>query len=337
MAVTDVMLRFQGQTSDTTSKKRSYSSVYRVIVDDPLDGQTVVENAPGIPFYGAFYIAGNTVDPLAVCKTKRAARVEGTRLVWDVEVQYETPDGQDNKDDAKNRDDDGKPSDNPLDWRDRWEWVGVKYTKPLEKATLAENLIPKVRQMGVVGPPVNAAGTVFDPPAEMDDSRALLRITKFMKTFPSKLASEYRDAVNSDTVRIKKPALDIMIEPYTAKLEPISGALQWWVRADGVQVPYCEVHFEIVMRGTWRFNMLNRGYFRLLFPGAKDANGRELSPTDIIDGRVAQEAIRNQDGSFSDVPAMLDFDGQPLPKTSQEPRYIPYIGYPELPFAKLKL
>jgi hypothetical protein len=333
MSVTEVNPHYLGQSSNNNAKKRTYNGTYLVHVDNPEDGQTLVENDYRIPYYGKPFQFGNASDPLAFCTDKRASRVSGTRLMWEVEVTWETKD-QENDD---NNDDDGNPSDNPFDWRDKWSWGGAKFTGPLEKAILQSEEMPKIREKGKDGPPVNAAGDIFDPPEERDFSRGVLRITKFLENFPSSIDDEYQDAINSDTFTIRKPGLVRRFEPYTVKMEPLSGSLNYHKAQNGVEIAYVQVEYELVFRKDgWRFKVLNRGFNRRQQAGDQNDNGVTISSADQIANRARRAVIKDDDDHPPKVPVPLDWDGQPL-ASGKDPIFIVYSGYKELPFGKLRL
>lgn len=339
MAVTSVTPLYAGQASDSTPQKRTYSGVYQVQVSSASDGQTLVENYYLIPVYGSFFQFGNAVDPLAVLVNKSSARAENTRLMWLVTCRWETQDQEQDKD---QKDDDGEPSDNPFDWRDQWEFVGSKMPIPLSFATMRTPGV-RVRPVGSGGPPVNAAGVVFDPPAERDFTNGILRITKFRSAFPAAQYRKYKDAINRDTFRIRKPGLDLMMLPFTAKLEPIQGSLQYHQPRDGAEIRYVKLVYEIALNELgWRFQLLNSGYDRRQDEGDKDDNGRTLSASDFpAPGQAgipkARKApIKDMDANETRVPILLDLEGQPQ-RPGDEPIYLEYSGYAELPFAPLRL
>lgn len=334
MSVSSVRLLHVGQSGDWTAQKRTYKGRYLVKTTHATDGQNVVLSDPRLPFYGSFFNFNGAVDPLAICTAKNASRNEQTLTVWYVDATWETQDRQDPND--QKQDDNGKPSDDPEKWRDKWEWVGAKFTGPLDDAICVSDAIPLIRPRGSAGPPVNAAGDVFDPPEQKDISRVGLRITTTRRVFPTAQALQYRDAINKDAFFIRKPGLSLRVLPFQAKLEPINGVGLWYRRPDGREIPYAQIVYEISLRDEgWRFPILNRGFNRRQLDSDEDDNGNIISPHDV--GKKANRTkIKNSDGEDTNTVCLLDFDGQPLNK-DQQPTKILYAGYPELRFAPLKI
>lgn len=334
MAVTSVSLLHTGQSSESALKQRSYTSVYQVQVSSATDSPTLVENDFRIPFLGAFYAS----DPFAICVSRTATRVESTRLVWTVAVRYET---QDREDDDK-KDDNGEESDDPFDWRDKWEFTASRETVPVEQARMLTEGV-EVWPFGTYRKPCNAAGDVFDPPLEKPSTIRVLRITKILRAYPT-WADKYEDSINNDTFTIRKPGLILKVLPFTAKLEPINASLDYHQPRQGQEIAFVRAIIELtIKKDNWHFFPLNHGFNRRQIYRDVTDNGNTLvriapgAGEELLDPKKAPTtAIKDRDGQEVRVPVLLDKQGQPL-AIGQEPIHFRCAGYEEYPFAPLRL
>lgn len=71
---------------------RTYTIVFRVESDDPLDGPSTVRATPGLPLVGAPWAWDNDFDPWAFCSPAHTIEqsLEG-ELYWDVTLTFATP------------------------------------------------------------------------------------------------------------------------------------------------------------------------------------------------------------------------------------------------------
>src|SRR3990167_6284231 len=95
MAIVDVDEIWNGRTGvDETGGKDGegfiarYERVWRVIVDDQLDGPQKVMRASGIPKLTDPYRAKKSLDLGSLCHRIGARRESGTRLMWIVSASY---------------------------------------------------------------------------------------------------------------------------------------------------------------------------------------------------------------------------------------------------------
>jgi hypothetical protein len=340
MAVSEVTKMFVGQTGNRTAKERSYEAAWMVVVTDPKDGPKIVTDAVkewlGKPWTGF----SNDVDSTARCESLTPSRVPDTRLVWLVKGTWKTEDPGDN-----NSGDGGGIEFDPTKWRDEVEVGSAKVTVPVDKATILTDL-PKIRRpKNSVGPVVNAAGDVFDPPIEKEESHQIIRITKYEGGFPSSLAATYDNAINADGFTISKPGLQMDIKRYTAKMEPITGSLNWHEWKDGKQFMYWKNVYELhIKRAGWRVEVVNRGRNRRAGPGDPNGQADDDSAKFISPGEIAQKkkfrpplAKIKDDDDFPVGNVLLDLDGNPLQYYEKDATYIMYGLYFEVPFNLLNL
>lgn len=329
-----VNLLFSGLSASVTPKKRSYVETYQVLLDAPSTAG-VVADLSGLPFFGKQYPG----YPSATCTERSASPEDDTRLKWIVNVTYETQDSEQNE---NQKTEEGELSDNPFDWRDRWEWIPQKYTVTSEDAICNTDGM-KVRPKGKSGPAVNAAGDVFDPGIEKDVALRVLRVTKVEKSYPS-WVENYENAINSDSFSIRKIGLFLNVKPFTAKMEPVQASLKYHQPKDGVEISYVEVVIEIVIKfDGWRAKVQNRGLNRRQIYLDKTDNGQTIVKANPGANQVLLDPtkkpvtpILDTDKNIIGQPALLDLNGQPLPWDA-EPLYIEYLIYPELPFANLNI
>lgn len=166
----------------------------------------------------------------------------------------------------------------------------------------------KVLEQDVDGNPVtNTAGIKFDPPLEVDWSRPLLRITKYISStnfaFWAQKAEEYQDAINSDTF--------LYWAARKVKITNLSiGEL------DDVQGTFChplslELQFN---RDGWRPKVPNMSR-------KVKVNGQpNLPPVYLVDAETRVPTVD---------PVFITMDGTAFSPT---PTYVEVKAYKELPF-----
>lgn len=345
MGVLSVNVRIPGRTVAQTKDKTTYAATYRAKLDSASTSDFEILSDYRIPFYGKPYDG----DPRAVCKAKNLSRLSDSTLFCDIDVAWETPDKpDDNEDDKPKADDNGNPTDNPFDWRDKVQWIGAKFTKPAEDAIVRTDKISRFRPLNGRGKPINAAGDVYDPPIEIDDSRGILRITKYLQEFPGDVERDYRDAVNSDEVAIIKKGFNRIFERFTLKMEPLQGQLLYHRQANGREIAYWETVYELAVNwGGWRFNINNVGINESQWDGDTDDAGNALALDSsgrlvyrdfdkIYTGPFAKR-MKDPDGRPITVPQPLDFNGRPLAKNQPITTILYSLYTNERPFAPLNL
>lgn len=162
---------------------RTYTSHYRVISGHEAAPQAV-SNPGGLPNFGSSYSWYGNVDLWAFCKGAKVQpqpveiKYNGQRaLQWDITVTHSSrPDG--------NSTDSGTARDNPLD------------DKPVISGSFTSNRVPRFRDKdgNVIE---NAAGQVYNPPVEVDDSYDSIRIAYNHATISLSQRAQARGCVNS--------------------------------------------------------------------------------------------------------------------------------------------
>jgi hypothetical protein len=151
----------------------------------------------------------------------------------------------------------------------------------------------------------NSAGQRFDPPLMIDDSRPIVRITRNELYFDPALAIRYQDTINSDRF--------FGAEPRTAKLNIGPVVYQY---QNGIQ--FWRVTYTIEFRfDNWKLKVLDEGYME------KDTDHPpDLKPI-IVQGEK--------------VPSPYPLDGDGHKGDPQDPQYLEFKVYREVPFAPLGL
>jgi hypothetical protein len=336
-AVGTASIVWAGQTGkEDETGNFEYVIVRAVTVSDPLDGPKVVLNAPGVQSISAsYYVSPAESDPLALLREKTPARdqAEKTRLRWFVTERYST------KSDAEQdqqKDIDGNNTDDPEEWRDELEVSFYKKNRPVEKATI-QTAIPPYRAIGSVGPVVNSAMTVFDPPLEWGQDIMVVRITRRRSDYPG-VDWARMTSVNDDFFVIDKPkqGLVLPVQKYQAMMPPVVGSLTYINDKTGKPQPYWKLTFEVHLDFIfgWREDILDRGKHARA-AGSDDDNGRggKYSESEIIAGIPTVRRMRDNTGTPITEPVLLDGKGQPL-HPSQQPVYLTYSIIPEMPFGE---
>lgn len=164
MTITSVNLVWTGDTFDDDSDGgRGYQSLYRVISDDPLESIQAVRLA--VPGPRAPY----PTDPRAYVRSRSGRRVDESRLVWEVTVDYAFEVNE--------------PPNSPLDEPVKYRWTAGQYTRAVVKDRDGDAI-------------VNSAGDYFDPPPEIEDVRWSVNVQVNVDVVPANILM-LQGAVNS--------------------------------------------------------------------------------------------------------------------------------------------
>lgn len=148
----------------------TYTRVFQVITDNPLDGPLSAMSAIGIR-RGDVYFNGQELDPNAFATDIRAdpAGDADDARQWVVTVDYgPLPPRQDN----------------PLDEPPEVEWGFAQFEEVCDQDVFGVAIL-------------NSAGDYFDPPVVRDDSRTVLTVTRNEADFSARLAADHRDRINA--------------------------------------------------------------------------------------------------------------------------------------------
>lgn len=166
-------------------------------------------------------------------------------------------------------------------------------------------------------PICSSAGEIFDPAVEVDDSRPVLTVIRNEPVIPAVNAFEYQDAVNSDTW--------FGVPPGYAKVDNISAEPKVGTVATAATrytINYFEVTYDIHFnRRGWQKRILDQGLW-------------ELTVND--QGEKERVLIKDPEtGNPIPKPVPLNGQGFVLVPGFENPVYLPFKVYRELPFAGL--
>lgn len=277
--------------------KHTFTRTFLVETNSYADGSLVVTAASGIPLLFSTYATANESHPYARCRNLRARRIQPNSLFWEVVARYETPDqasgigaggagGSPGAGGATRRED---PSefDNPLLELPDIAFNDVESTKPITRILNTDT--------GEYNAPRSSAGEVFDPPAERDDGRLVLTISRneALSNVHPNLGELYRHAVSTD-VFWGRPA-------GTARVKSILAQRQTKQLPTGTTFAFLRVTYVIEFKADWDVYLLDYGTYQV----ARRGTGENY--------RVVQEAFTTADGQ--PVKKMLDGRGRALPAT----------------------
>jgi len=173
MSIESVDEIWNGQTwSDERDGSREYQRVYRVISNDPQESPVTVRANGSIPTLWS----AHPNDAAAICTGRTARRIDASRLVWEVTVDYAwAPTDAEDEPDPLNRD--------PL-----IRWTSQLVSKPIIKDIDGDAV-------------VNSAGDYFDPPPEAEFPRWNVNIQWNATEVPSAIL-QYPGMVNSSGITI---------------------------------------------------------------------------------------------------------------------------------------
>ena len=115
MSVSSVRVRRLLAGSKSTGEPNKYTVVYLVTTTSSSDGSQVVLDSPLVPQEGLQYNVGNDYDPYATAQERKLKQRSGTE--WELTVMYGPRDNDQKNDKKPDVDEDGNPTDNPLEER----------------------------------------------------------------------------------------------------------------------------------------------------------------------------------------------------------------------------
>lgn len=266
-------------------------------------------------------------------------RIDGALEQWLVTLTYTVPDPEDEE-----QDEDGNPTDNPLDFRMRHEWANIPY-EVAAKHCWNYTAIPVAgtssynRPQDTPGPCTNSAGVPFDPPPTKTEHIRVWRVTAYLQDYDLGLLEQV-DKINTAPMKFHND----LITKYNFEQVP---GLTYFPTASvkladvgatfRVQnnVKYWEYTLEWHIRfwGTltgqprgWLEPMLDRGFARRA--GAGDPDGRggsDISSGDLEEAMARVTPIRDLDGSR--VPEIILLDGAGQPATGDDEKNGVYLYY----------
>lgn len=337
MAVTSVKILHNGWTgSASASSGIEFNVVYQVEVSDKNDGPLVVLQDDELPSIGQIYEVGNDFDPFAFVKSLSPSPMG--EKIWQVVVNYgpAIPEGEGSSNGVSTEglDEEGKPTDDPLEIAARISVSSVLAKRAAQhgayfgrvEENLDGNYILNADGFGGGKPPVpvngkttpdgkggiedktpitNSVFTPYDPPPEIDYTRTRITISMNLKLPPFDW-KRYVNSINDtniwfqdafgDTVAIaQKFCAKVMGVSYQERI--LNGETFWAT----------EVDILVDDLFTWRLDILDRGYCDTTNEGVSegatkknivDKNGLPLAEPVLLNGQGAQLDIEKDSAVY---------------------------------------
>jgi hypothetical protein len=314
MAVLSHALHGDGVTSTFRRKEGpEYTAHYQVITDDHLDEADVVRDyvLANIADFGDVYSYGNGSDTKAVLQSITPTRDANGWYSWKVALQYSP---QSATKPEENEDENGDPTEDPLQFRRQIQIDRVEITKPVEKAwylggySAQRDLAIGVNNQSV---PINSAYVPFSPGLERPSS--LYQVTVTWNVANVIVHGKPNDVLNAAQMQIPLyfGLQWLNIAPLTCKMN---------VRRLTAKVTNGVYHWE-ESRGflydpdTWVQEICDRGMDAAVEQGAPDGRGGYVQADDVHWDREGVPPLRrltDADGVPISEPVLFDGNGQPL-------------------------
>lgn len=340
---------------DSDGKIR-YTVYYHVEMSSAGDGPQqvlVYLESHGI-MWGISYDFANDSDIGTFCDGITVRRIANSTTRWEATVTYGPP--------TKKQDDDGNPSDAPEDWR--WD-IDCGYACWQEPVWRAFNItaFPHPLQMGfgsfvraanTLGPVVNSANVVLDPPLMKDVYDWVMRITTYSLWYSTDVASAYMGTINNAKCQLS-PYMQAVHRMYPREFDTHTlkccdagaKARVYTLKQSGAQIriPYWEWNWEFRERPSgWNEEVLDRGITALpkVDMPAGEHERSDNYPDELEPGDGAHMPVL--DSNERRVPELVLFDGKGYPLRPVDPRwqsgyyfewlkdYALAFAYPNIPF-----
>jgi hypothetical protein len=261
MAVTLVEEITKRSGNDDDRAQRQYTRKFLVYVNDVDTSINAVLNAIGIPTLYETY----PTDFGSLCRSRSAE--EYSHLVWEVTCKYST----------QTLDETNQGTENPIDRVPEVDWDAITWQKPLVKDINGRHVRNSAKKpiLGV----------------DIDDSRPVLRISRFESDYDEERILAYKDAVNSDTFLGGLPGT-WKFKSIKAKRHYEAGEL------------FYKTSYELEYREEgWQPSVLDQGYTYL------DSTGKEVAFLTKQGTPVQSPSLLNgAGGSLAKSKGTLDVD-----------------------------
>lgn len=289
-------------------------------------------------------------DPFSYCDSIAPVRRDRSQTVWDVTLQYSTPTaGDDEREQREWRDRHGNPTRDPFAWIGSCEASTDYIQVPVWRAWNVDALPIGLghgsydRAAETLGPVVNSAGVVLDPPLIHEVGEHVMQIAKNVSYWSQDYEDDNGNHING-TPLILNPLLasdfELAVgihEKYTIKCSSVRGSYAR-VQVDETMIPYWKVVVELRFRRRlsatypldgWLESVLDRGHSRGATEGDPDGRGGEWTGTEETHpaGVGHTSVIRGPSGHPTDEPVLLDGKGQPLDPASTDAKSGVYIRW----------
>ena len=215
MTVVSVVPKYAGLSGKgSLDGVREYTKVYTVTTDSPSDGVMAVGNALGIPRKWEVYYWSGEVDAGALCWDVSPRPDPDNQLIWEVTCQYSTD--MRGGEGGPLAGDPARDVDNPLLIPPEVTWDSWSEMKVVHKDRNGVSIL-------------NSAGLPFDPPLQRRYTGHQVTVVRNEAAFPTLLAQQYEDTVNSDAFYGWAPE-QARLESLTANSQYTHNLPYWTVR-----------------------------------------------------------------------------------------------------------
>jgi hypothetical protein len=336
--------------TSTAGGRREWSAPYLLTSDNPRDdGQTCVDfmDTIGRGLSDTFRYADRE-DSTVWCKKVTPTRIPNSVLHWQVVCEYSPLEPKESSEDE-----DGNPTDDPMDWRYEISCGTQFFQTPVWKAW---NIDPMPHE-GVgagyqcpaetLGPVVNSAGIVYDPPLLRDTPETVLRISGNWPEYWAANLTCYAGRINPSPLRWSVRLLtyygfrDQVFPPYCVLCAAVTADYR---RDNGVSFWQYTYEWRIRERAStinpqdgFLETILDRGITRLAKGGSPDGKGGTISASDIKEGMGINSPVRDVAGDR--VPELVLFDGHGQPLQAADSKSSPpvYFRWRVHPYAEFQV
>lgn len=335
MSVSSVTIKRGVGGSKSIGEPNTYTVVYYVDTTSASDGSQVVLDSPLVPQEYNTYNVGNDFDGLASVQSRTAKQISGTR--WELTVKYGPRENEQKNDKRPQVDENGNPTDDPLEERATGKIRSRSITRVLEKAKflgmIQENVFNAVPagptdqpaiDVGEVVAITNSAKVPLDPAVEVEYAQVVLSIVRPAEDYKW---DRYKPFVNSiNTQQVTVPWMGVTIPAFHGKIIGHDA-----IESDKNGKLFVRESFEILIDHHFGFylDILDRGYSAEAETKRLDNGNDYSSATGVEAIRPRIQRIRDRNGAPTAESVLLNGFGGPK-KPNQSETFLRYIPPPPL-------
>lgn len=340
MAVTEVKTLSAGvsggaEGTDSGTVRLNYSSTHQVKCDNPEDGPGRVlhyfRTHTSLPWPGRTFRLGNEFDTGAICRSVRPVRVDDSGGIYNVSCDF---DDRETDEQEQKQDENGKITDNPIDWLPEIEVSSGGYSMPVEHATFlqalnADGASPHMKP-GKFLPVTNSALQPLNPTFEEEYSYKIIRFARNVAAYDDAFWNKYHDAINKSevTINLRKLKFKTVVAKHHGKLK-VGASLNF---TNGVL--YYRRTLELQIR-AWDRPILDQGTLESYSVGDSLPDQSQVTQNDIPSGRTTMDlTAKDRDDMPLADPFLLDGKGKRL-KEGKPPVSLVWRTFHEEDFSKV--
>lgn len=342
MAVTSANLYKRGTTGGgrTNDGKVKYTAWWIVETNTVRDQTAVIcdyfKNAGNLPYLNKVYSYGNDNDPSAICSGIFPERQTDSQTSWLVRFDYATPEGskkEDDEPDRKEKDNNGNLTNDPTQWREKWDIGFTQRTIECEKVIYRGGMTGgRAIPVNSVTPMINSAREPFIPQPDKEHDITVYRRSFYKAEWTSDLAETYQGKVNENALNVQRfdICLNFNAAQYCARIKSIGGGLEWINN-----FPFWLWSIEVWVDPLgWRKVVADRGLNKMASDGYATGRGSNYTAADFVAGRSRLVPILDASGDPIRTPVLLDGNGDPLitGDAFPNPIWLTYTIYDEINF-----